>query len=783
MYDHGELEEQWRKRWETEKTYVTDEDITKEKCYALVMFPYPSGDGLHVGHARAYIGPDIYARLRRMQGYRVLHPMGWDAFGLPAEEFAIKNKKHPQKTTEQNITTFKQQCKTLGLSYDWDREIYTTDPAFYRWTQWIFLQLYNKGLAYESHAPVNWCPSCRTGLANEDLEGGQCERCGSDVERKPIRQWVLRITKYAERLLSDLDILDGWPEHVKEVQRHWIGRRAGYTIPFTVGSVTVQVFTTRPDTLFGCSFLALSPESAHVDALLSHVTNREALIAYRNGAYVTKAREANGEGVRFDGVYAVHPLTKKELPVYLADYVLGGYGTGAVFGSPAHDERDFAFAKRHNLPIMPVITGDGDLPITDTAPDAPLIHSGEYDGTPSEEAKQLLTEAVGGERAVVYRLRDWVFSRQRYWGEPIPLIHCETCGVVPVPEKDLPVTLPDVDSYEPTGTGESPLAGIPEWVNVPCPACGGDGKRETNTMPQWAGSSWYHLRYIDPHNRERLIDPEKEQQWMPVDIYTGGMEHAARHLIYARFWHKFLHDIGVVSTDEPYTVLRTNGILQAEGGGKMSKRFGNVIRPETVSASVGTDALRLYLAQIAPFSQTAVWDSHAIAGPRRFLERVYAMRERVRDMPPSDMLLQKQHETLLSVTEDIITYRFNTAVSSLMIFANAFGDEVPRETYTVLIQLLAPFAPYLTEGIWHDLGNEASVHCSRIPVGDRALAKKQEVIIAVQVQGKTRGTVTVPRGSDQETVCARIAVDKRLKEYTKGLSVKAFVSGKIISFV
>ena len=797
MYNHKEIEERWRGRWERDKMYRVDEDEKKETCFVLAMFPYPSGDGLHIGHARIYIGADIYARMKRMQGLRVLHPMGWDAFGLPAEEYAIKNKEHPRESTERNIAVFKEQCNRLALSYDWEREINTTDPKFYKWTQWIFLQLYKQGLAYESETPVNWCPSCKTGLANEDLEGGKCEQCGSIIERKPIRQWILRITDYADRLLKDLETLDGWSEHAKEVQRNWIGRGEGYSIPFVIRAngketASVNIFTTRPDTLFGCSFLALSPESEYLDAMLPRMQNREEIERYRNEAYAKRPSEQEKEqtGVLIEGVSAIHPITGEEIPLFVADYVLGGYGTGAIFGSPAHDERDFAFANRYNLPIVQVIASEDsdsadELPLIETAPDAPLINSGDYSGTPSQEAKDILTKAAGGEKKIVYRLQDWVFSRQRYWGEPIPLIHCEKCGVVPVPEKDLPVELPDVSSYEPTGTAESPLAAVEGWVHVACPECGGEGRRETNTMPQWAGSSWYQLRYIDPHNTEKMIDEVKEKQWMPVDIYTGGMEHAARHLIYARFWHKVLHDIGAVSTIEPYSALKTVGILQAEGGGKMSKRLGNVINPITVVDAVGTDALRVCMAHIAPFSQTVVWDKRAIAGPRRFLERVYAMRERIHESEPSEDINRLQHQTILSVTDDSEKYRFNTAVSSLMIFANALqkNNPVPKTAYTTLLQLLAPFAPYITEEIWYEMGNTESIHRTAMPVGDLNIAREEEVSIAVQINGKVRGTVTVSRDSTQESILQKIQENSQLKEKTERLKVKVFVQNKIISFV
>ena len=793
IYNHKDLEDRWRKYWEEMSVYATNEDTNKEKYYSLVMFPYPSGSGLHIGHARAYIGPDIYTRLKRMQGFSVLHPMGWDAFGLPAEEYAIKHKKHPRNTTKENIATFKIQQQKLGLSYDWNREINTTDPKYYKWTQWIFLQLYKKGLAYQSHAPVNWCPSCKTGLANEDLEQGMCERCGSNVERKALRQWVLRITDYADRLVDDLDTLDGWEEYVKDVQRNWIGRGYGYDIPFSVSVLNepITIFTTRPDTLFGCSFIALAPESPYVEKLLQFVTNKEEIERHRNKAYVTRPQDGEREksGVLCEGVKAVHPITKQDVPIFIADYVLAGYGTGAIFGSPAHDERDFVFAKTHNLDIKRVIQGDDPLPTTDTLPEDKLINSDKFNGMTSEEAKVALSDASGGKKRVAHRLEDWLFSRQRYWGEPIPLIHCDKCGVVPVPEEDLPVLLPSVESYEPTGDGDSPLANIDEWVNTECPVCGSRARRETNTMPQWAGSSWYHLRYIDPHNENEIIDSKKEKRWMPVDTYTGGMEHAARHLIYARFWHKFLYDIGVVHTIEPYRSLRTVGILQAEGGGKMSKRLGNVVDPIDVAETVGTDAMRLYIAYLAPFSQTVAWDSKAIAGTRRFLERVYAMRKMIsvdNNVEQDKDFIQLQHHSCITITRDIENYKFNTAVASLMIFSNAlqkFGDKIPRSSYEVLLRLLAPFAPFITEEIWHNIGNTTSIHTETFPLGDTSLAKKSEVTIAVQVQGKMCGCVVVKDGSTKEEVVRAIKDDARLSERIAGRDIKVYVENKIISFV
>ena len=783
------MEAKWQKVWEEQKTYKTNEtDTNKATCYALVMFPYPSGSGLHVGHARVYVGADIYARMKRMQGLRVLHPMGWDAFGLPAEGYALKEGKHPKETTAHNTKVFKQQCKKLGLSYDWDREINTTDPEFYKWTQWIFLQLYKKGLVYESHAPVNWCPSCKTGLANEDLNNGTCERCESVIERKPIRQWVLRITEYADRLLDDLQNLSEWQEYAKEAQRNWIGRRDGYTIPFQVpqANTSINVFTTRPETLFGCSFLALSTENNTIETLLQHATNRKEVEEYRQKAYVEQLAkgETTPDGILLKGITAKHPLTNTEVPIYIATYVLNKYGTGAIFGAPAHDERDFSFAKHHNLPIKQTLSGKGNLPQVEIDPNATLINAEKYNGTPSEKAKEILTKAAGGTSTTAYKLQDWVFSRQRYWGEPIPLIHCQACGVVPVPEKDLPVILPEVKSYKPTDTGESPLATEKEWIAVPCPVCGTEGKRETNTMPQWAGSSWYHLRYIDPHNSTAPISPEKEKQWMPVTMYTGGMEHATRHLIYARFWHKALFDIGTVSTHEPYTALRTVGIVQAEGGGKMSKRSGNVINPITVAEHIGADATRVYLAHMAPFSRTVMWNSKAIAGPRRFLERIYALQSKVADIKETDKLLQVRHQTTQAVTKDIEGYRFNTAVSALMTFTNELRNEekIAQKSYTTLLKLLAPFAPFLCDELWATLGNKTSIHLEPFPQADEKKAQKETVTIAVQVQGKIRGEVEVPYGTEKEAVLAVVQESEHLTKHTNGLSVKAFVPNRVISF-
>ena len=788
MYDHREIEERWTKKWEEDGAHKTPEAGGGKKCYVLAMFPYPSGSGLHVGHARTYVGADVYVRMKRMQGYRTLHPMGWDAFGLPAENYAIQNGENPKKVTEENVAKFRRQCVRLGLSYDWDREIDTTDPAYYRWTQWIFLQLYKKGLAYESEEPVNWCPSCKTGLANEDLEGGTCERCGSAVEKRPMRQWMLRITDYADRLIADLETLSGWSDHVRDMQRNWIGRSDGYTIPFAVPSCdrAVPIFTTRPETLFGCAFIAISPESPHLRPIRERAENEEEINAYCADCRALKVHERGKEqtGVRVRGVVALHPITKEETPIFVADYVLAGHGTAAIFGSPAHDERDFSFATAHDLPIVQVIAGDGPLPQIESPPGAPLQNSGKHDGTPFEEAKEAIARDAGGEKTTAYRLQDWVFSRQRYWGEPIPLIHCDSCGVVPVPEEDLPVTLPDIDSYEPTGTGESPLAAVDSWVRVACPRCGGDGRRETNTMPQWAGSSWYHLRYVDPKNERVIFDRKKESFWMPVDRYVGGMEHATRHLIYARFWQKVLFDLGIVGDTEPYGTLKTVGIVQAEGGGKMSKRRGNAVDPIGVADAVGADALRLYLMQMAPFSQTVAWDGRQIAGARRFLERVRAMRDRVTDSDPSAEVTRARHRAILSVTDSIESGKCNTGVSALMIFANALQEHgASREAYGTLVRLLAPFAPFLAEEVWSSLGHASSVHAEQFPIGDVSLAREERVTISVQVKGKMRGTVLVVRDAGQDEVVRLVASDEKLAAHTAGCVVRTYVANKVISYV
>ena len=786
-FDHVAIEKKWQEQWKARDIYRTEEISEKPKAYVLDMFPYPSGEGLHVGHPKGYIATDVYSRFKKMSGFEVLHPMGWDAFGLPAENYAIKNKVHPRVAVEKNIANFKAQLNQLGFNYDWSREINTTDPEYYRWTQWIFLKLLEKGLAYQSYEPINWCPSCQTGLANEDLESdGTCERCGSVVEKRPMRQWVLKITEYADRMLQDLDSL-AWPEHIKNLQRNWIGRSVGAEISFDLSTGdSVTVFTTRPDTLFGATYVVLAPEHPLVEKLKSASTNAEAITFYQHEAARKKDIERIAEGKEKTGVpllcvTAQNPASGETIPVYIADYVLGHYGTGAIMAVPAHDERDFAFAQKYELSIKPVIESSLELPSTGFGT---LINSGDFNGLSSEEAKKKITESVGGKETKTYKIRDWVFSRQRYWGEPIPVIHCEKCGVVPVPENQLPVTLPEVEEYAPTGTGESPLADIESWVNVPCPTCGGPGKRETNTMPQWAGSSWYYLRFIDPHNASALVDVDKEKKWSPVDVYVGG-DHAVRHLIYARFWHKFLYDIGAVSTIEPFARLEFLGFILAEDGRKMSKRWGNIINPSVIVEKNGADTLRVYEMFMGPFENTIAWSTEGLIGAQRFLDRVFGLREHITETENA-LVTTLIHETIQKVASDIEQFKFNTAISAMMIFLNLAEKEgLSKESYMSFLKLLAPFAPHVTEELWETLGEKESIHQAVFPVADTSVLAKKEVTIAVQCNGKMRGVVTVPSGSTEEYVKKAVFSDAVLREHVEkvGEARVIFVENKIISFV
>ncbi|MFT5280919.1 MAG: leucyl-tRNA synthetase [Flavobacteriaceae bacterium] len=779
-YDHNDIEKKWQDIWSEQSLYETEDISSKEKCYVLDMFPYPSGEGLHVGHPRGYIATDIYSRMKRMQGYNVLHPMGWDAFGLPAENFAIKNKVHPSIAVEKNVARFKEQLSLIGPNYDWSHEINTTDPEFYKWTQWIFLKMYEKGLAYESHEPINWCPTCKTGLANEDVESdGTCERCDSAVEKKPMRQWVLKITDYADRLISDLDTLSKWPEGVKEAQRHWIGRSEGSEFEFAIekSDMKVIVFTTRAETLFGVTYIVLAPEGDYVQSLKGSIKNWSEVEAFIKDVENKKDIERTAEGkekngVRLEGITALHPATKEQLPVWIGDYVLAGYGTGAVMAVPAHDERDFAFAEKYSLPSIDVVSTD-DV----------LVNSADFNDLNSLDAKEKITEKYGRVK-VTYRLKDWVFSRQRYWGEPIPLIHCEDCGVMPVPEKDLPVVLPQIENYEPTGTGESPLADIEEWVHVNCPKCSGKAKRETNTMPQWAGSSWYYLRYIDPVNSDALISKEKEKYWSPVDVYVGG-DHATRHLIYARFWHKFLFDIGVVSHDEPFPRLEFLGFILAEDGRKMSKRWGNVINPDDMISRFGADAFRLYEMFIGPFENTVPWSTDGLVGTRRFLEKVWRLSFNLKDSS-DDMSIKALHKTIKKVTEDIENFKFNTAVSECMIAVNLFEkNSISRDDFKIFLRILAPFAPHMCEEIYHDVyKEEGSVHVSSWPSYDESNLTQDTVQLPVQFMGKVRGTLEVEKTIKEEDVLSLIRETDSLSKYLTGdIKRVIYVPGKIINII
>ncbi len=923
------------------------------------MFPYPSGEGLHVGHPKGYIATDIYSRLKKMQGYDILHPMGWDAFGLPAENFAIKNKIHPKVAVEKNISRFKEQLSKIGFNYDWEREINTTDPKFYKWTQWIFLKMLEKGLAYESYEPINWCPSCQTGLANEDLEkDGTCERCGSVVEKKPMRQWVLKITDYADRMLEDLKELN-WPEYIKEAQRNWIGRSEGAEIEFNItpqppliirggaehsetGVIPISIFTTRADTIFGAAFIAIAPEHKIIEDLKTKIENWEEVAKYieetKKKSEIERTTETKEKtGVELKGIKAVNPANGEEIPVWIADFVLAHYGTGAIFGD-YHDTRDKLFADQHGIPLRetvlpniidrrnppiegkkivprknvhPIVynpktgkylalkwhefpwitfpmggieegeevvkaarrevqseTGYTNLKLVRVLPgqiraeyfaahkdvnrvsfttgvvfeledetrvetareehekfdviwldekdlnyevmthaeteiwrekmksdyvtytgEGVLINSGEFTEMKTEEAREKIIEKFG-KKVVTYRLKDWVFSRQRYWGEPIPVIHCAKCGVVGVPEKDLPVTLPEVENYAPTGTGESPLANIESWVNTTCPKCGGKAKRETNTMPQWAGSSWYYLRFMDPQNDNFLVSTEREKRWAPVDVYVGG-DHAVRHLIYARFWHKFLFDLGVVSTIEPFARLEFLGFILAQDGRKMSKRWGNVINPDDIVANWGADTLRLYEMFMGPFENTIRWNDDNLIGVRRFLERVWKIQFKIEELKIEDSKETEKvenllHKTIKKVGEDIESFKFNTAISALMILVNEMENtKVPRKEYETLLKLLAPFAPHITEEIWHGLGHKTSIHLEEWPSHDENKLVEQTVRISVQVDGKMRTTIDIASDETEEMVVKKALEDKIVKKWVgEGTIEKTiYVPNKIISFV
>ena len=797
-HEFKEIEPKWQKKWEQARAFHAENDYTKPKYYALVEFPYPSGQGLHVGHPRSYTALDIVARKRRMQGYNVLYPMGWDAFGLPTENFAIKNHIHPEIVTAQNVAHFKAQLQSLGLSFDWEREINTTDPAYYRWTQWIFLQLFKHGLAYKKEMSVNWCTSCKCVLANEEVVNGVCERCGSEVIHKVKSQWMLKITAYAQRLIDDLSDVN-YLERVKTSQINWIGRSTGAEVEFdTTGGDKLIVYTTRPDTLFGATYMVMSPEHPYIDKWADRITNMDAVLAYREAS----ARKSDFErtemakektGVRLEGVAAINPVNGKETPIFISDYVLMSYGTGAIMAVPGHDTRDWEFAKKFGLPIIEVVKG-GDVEkeaFTDCATGI-MVNSGFLDGLPVEEAKKAiikwLEEHKKGETKVNYKLRDWVFSRQRYWGEPIPLVNCPKCGWVAIPEEELPLRLPEVESYEPTDNGESPLAKLTDWVKTTCPCCGGPAERETDTMPQWAGSSWYFLRYCDPHNANALAAKEALDYWMPVDWYNGGMEHTTLHLLYSRFWHKFLYDIGVVSCKEPYAKRTSHGMILGENGEKMSKSRGNVVNPDDVIAQYGADTLRMYEMFIGDFEKTAPWNTSSIKGVKRFLERVAALTD---IMTPeegySPELEGSFHKLIRKVSEDIEGLKCNTAIAAMMSVLNEINDKgsVTRGELRTFITLLNPFAPHLTEEMNEAIGGKEMLVHAKWPEYNPAKCVDAAVEIAVQISGKIKARLMIPSDAAEEEVKALVMADANVQAALAGKSVikEIYVKGKLYNIV
>ena len=798
-YDHKQVEKKWQDIWDEKQCFHAENDSDKEKFYALVEFPYPSGQGLHVGHPRSYTALDIVARKKRMQGYNVLYPMGWDAFGLPTENFAIKNHVHPAEVTKKNIARFKSQLKSLGLSFDWSREINTTDPSYYKWTQWIFLQLFKKGLAYKKEMSVNWCTSCKCVLANEEVVNGVCERCGSEVVHKTKSQWMLAITKYAQRLIDDLDDVD-YIERVKIQQRNWIGRSTGAEVDFkTTEGDTLTVYTTRPDTLFGATYMVISPEHPMIEQWADKLNNIEDVRAYREEA----ARKSDFErtelnkdktGVKLDGVAAINPVNGKQIPIFVSDYVLMGYGTGAIMAVPAHDDRDWEFAKKFGCEIIEVVSGGEDVQkAAFTAKDETgiLVNSDFLNGKTVKDAIPAMIEWLGekgiGHAKVQYKLRDWVFSRQRYWGEPIPIVKCDKCGYVALPEDQLPLELPNGTSYEPTDNGESPLAHMTDWVNTTCPCCGGPAKRETDTMPQWAGSSWYFLRYMDPHNDKALASPEALKYWSPVDWYNGGMEHTTLHLLYSRFWHKFLYDIGVVPTKEPYAKRTSHGMILGENGEKMSKSRGNVVNPDEIVDTYGADTMRLYEMFIGDFEKAAPWSPKSIKGCRRFLERVWALADKVQDGDT----YSEQHEVLMNRTikkvgEDADNLKANTAIAALMTMLNEFYDKgVNKAEYKTFLALLNPFAPHITEELWQQLGETGLLSVAPWPTYDEAKTVESTVELAVQVNGKLKCTIKLAVDADKQTAIDTAMAEEKVQHAIEGKQIvkQIVVPGKIVNLV
>ena len=805
VYNPKEIERKWQKIWEDENAFAALDDYSKPKYYALVEFPYPSGQGLHVGHPRPYTALDIVARKRRMEGYNVLYPMGWDAFGLPTENYAIKNHIHPKIVTKNNVHRFKEQLQSLGYSFDWNREINTTDPNYYKWTQWIFLKLFKAGLAYKAEMPINWCTSCKVGLANEEVVNGVCERCGSEVIRKVKSQWMLKITEYADKLIEGLDTVD-YIERVKVSQKNWIGRSQGAEVDFCLkgkdGAVKeekLRIYTTRPDTLFGVTYMVISPEHPYIEQFADEIGNMDEIRAYQEQA----ARKSDFErselakektGVLIQGLTAVNPVNDTQIPIWVSDYVLMSYGTGAIMAVPAHDERDWEFAKKFNMPIIQVVeSSEGAVDVNEAAftdvATGKLVNSGFLNGMEVSEAKKAITaflEEKGiGTPKKNYKLRDWVFSRQRYWGEPIPIIHCPKCGYVPVPEDQLPLELPDVESYVPTDNGESPLAAMRSWVETTCPNCGGKAERETDTMPQWAGSSWYFLRYTDPHNDEALASPEALRYWLPVDWYNGGMEHTTLHLLYSRFWHRFLYDQGVVPCPEPYQKRTSHGMILGENGEKMSKSRGNVVNPDDIVNDFGADTLRTYEMFIGAFDLSAAWSQEGVKGCRRFLERVWKLQELVTDEAGySSALETRMHQTIKKVSNDYENLKYNTGIAALMSLINDFykAGKVTRDEFRTLLILLNPVAPHITEELWEMQGYGGRLYQTAWPAWDEAKTVEAEIEVAVQVNGKVRATVKLPADVDKETALAagKEAVADRL---TGNIVKEIYVPGKIINIV
>ena len=800
VYNPKEIEQKWQKIWDDEKAFAASDDYSKPKYYALVEFPYPSGQGLHVGHPRPYTALDIVARKRRMEGYNVLYPMGWDAFGLPTENYAIKNHIHPKIVTKNNVHRFKEQLHSLGYSFDWDREINTTDPEYYKWTQWIFLKLFKAGLAYKAEMPINWCTSCKVGLANEEVVNGHCERCGAEVIRKVKSQWMLKITEYADKLLEGLDHVD-YIERVKVSQKNWIGRSTGAEVdfPITGKEDKLRIYTTRPDTLFGVTYMVISPEHPYIEKFASEIKNLDEVKAYQEQA----ARKSDFErselakeksGVKIDGLTAVNPVNGKEIPIWVSDYVLMSYGTGAIMAVPAHDERDWEFAKKFNMPIIQVVeSSEGPVDVNEAAfvdvATGKLVNSGFLNGMEVAEAKKAIIEYLEkeniGTQKTNYKLRDWVFSRQRYWGEPIPIVHCDKCGYVPLPEDQLPLELPDVESYMPTDNGESPLAAMRSWVETTCPCCGGPAERETDTMPQWAGSSWYFLRYTDPHNTEALASPEALKYWMPVDWYNGGMEHTTLHLLYSRFWHRFLYDEKVVPCPEPYQKRTSHGMILGENGEKMSKSRGNVVNPDDIVNEFGADTLRTYEMFIGAFELSAAWSNEGVKGCRRFLERVWKLQEIVTDEAGySKELETRMHQTIKKVSSDFETLKYNTAIAAMMSLINDFykAGKVTRDEFKTLLILLNPVAPHMTEELWQIMNYGGRLYQTSWPTYEEAKTVESEVEIAVQVNGKVRATIKIAADISKEDAIAagKAAVADKL---TGQIVKEIYVPGRLVNIV